>query len=542
MIQARAQANNRTRTALSACIMLAVTVTALPATVAIPAAADATLPPDSPLKQALTPGGTVWSPSPFTDLRVERRALRGDVKKLAWRACPTEALPTLQCSVLPVPFNYSKPRTGTFRLAVVRLPATGRKKGSLIFNPGGPGGAGTSAIAGFAHLMPASILSRFDFVSWDPRGIGETQPALQNCPTQFPARPISGPVNWVAVRTAAAAAAAANNRTCQQNNQRFINYMGTNNVVRDLDELRAAVGDRKLTFWGMSYGTRIGYIYALNYPSKIRTMVLDGNIDPKGNYAGLTQGGTAPDSALQFLASVSPPSYNSVIATRDSLDVAPIDLGGGVTYTRWTYLDFLAPLMMFQGTWPSIHKFGALVNAARIPGPAGDHWREVLKSTIPQYNSNVGGAFSVVNCLDYADRMSAAAQNAVVTKNAAKAPVFGGTVTTDFAIGCSGLRLRPDPIPTTRSAANLARIRGLKLIVSNSTNDASTPMIWANKMAASFPSATYLKYRSGQHVIWMTTPSTCVNDRISTYVLTRRHFKSHTCAFAPPPDLPTSSP
>ncbi|MEI6622880.1 MAG: alpha/beta hydrolase [Actinomycetes bacterium] len=539
MIYSRTPPNNRTLSAFSACTMLAVTVAVLPATVADPAVANATVPPDSPTTQALTPDVAIWSASPFADMRVEPRALRSDVKKLAWRSCPTEAMPTLQCAILPVPFDYSKPWIGTFRLAVVRLPATGRKKGSLIFNPGGPGGAGTSSIAGFAHLMPASILSRFDFVSWDPRGIGETQPALQNCSGQFPVRPISGPVNWTTVRTASAATAAASNRICQQSNRRFINYLGTNNAVRDLDELRAALGDRKLTYWGMSYGTRIGYVYALNYPRRIRTMVLDGNIDPKGNYAGLTQSGTASDSALKFLASVSPPTYNSVIATRDSLDATPIDLGGGTTYSRWTYLDLVQPLMMFQGTWPSIHKIQALVNAARLPGPAGDSARDILKSTISQHDSNVGGAFSVVNCLDYADRMSATAQNAIVTKNAAKAPVFGGSLTTDYAIGCAGFTLRPDPIPTTRSATNLARLRGLEVVVSNSTHDASTPMIWADKMASSFPSATYLKYRSGQHVIWMTTPSTCVNDRISTYVLTRRHYRSHTCPFAPPPGLPT---
>jgi pimeloyl-ACP methyl ester carboxylesterase len=95
---------------------------------------------------------------------------------------------------------------------------------------------------------------------------------------------------------------AAANRTCQASNSSFINHMGTNNAARDLDRLRAAVGDRKLTYWGLSYGTRIGYVYALMYPNRIRAMTLDGNIDPKSNYAGLTQGGVALDSALRFMA------------------------------------------------------------------------------------------------------------------------------------------------------------------------------------------------------------------------------------------------
>lgn len=461
-------------------------------------------------------------------------------RKLVWRSCPTTTMPTQECATLAVPFDYTRPNKGNFRLAVARIPATEKKAGSLFLNPGGPGGSGVGSLGGIASLMAPSLRAKFDIVSWDPRGIGATKPALRGCATPFAARPTSGPVNWTSVRAGAAAALGRANRVCQQRNQRFINHMGTNDAVRDLDALRAAVGDRKLNYWGLSYGTRIGYVYALAYPGRVRAMVLDGNIDPKGNYADLTQGGTAPDSALEFIKGVSQPSYDSVISTRDSLDAAPIDLGDGIVYTRWSYLDTIMNMVAAQFLWPAIVQFGDVVQGARLGGEAGEKSRAVLRSTIPTENSNAGGAFSVVNCLDYADRMSVSAQDSAVTGNIAAAPVFGGSLTTDFAIGCAGLKLRTDPVPTTNSKTNLARIRGLPIIVSNATHDASTPLIWANRMASSFPSAAYLKYRSGQHVVWNFTASTCVNDRINNYMLSLNNPHSVTCAFAPPPGLSPS--
>lgn len=462
------------------------------------------------------------------------RSSRGDVRGLNWRACPTDSAPTLRCATLKVPFDYDHPRRGSFRLAVSKLPATGVARRSLIFNPGGPGGAGAAAVAVVGSMVPASIRARFDIVSWDPRGIGATRPMLRDCATPYPVRPISGRVDWSAVRNKSAANLAKANRKCQKRNARFINYMGTNNAARDLDRLRAKVGDSKLTYWGMSYGTRIGVVYALRYPNRVRAIVQDGNIDPKGSYAGLTQGGVAADQALGFVRMLSPASYASVLATRDGLAAAPIDLGGGEVFTRWSYLDFMLGVVGAQAQWPTIDALPSIVSQARVVGAGGDQARGILKTVLAatKSNTNAGGAFSVVNCLDYGDRISAAKQRRVVKRNAVAAPIFGGSLTTDYAIGCSGLKVKPDPIPRTRSATNRARIAGLKIVIANATKDAATPMRWAKSMAQAFPKAAFIKYRGGQHVIWNNTPSVCVARTIDPYVRNVKHPRSKTCDFA----------
>ena len=444
---------------------------------------------------------------------------QGDVPGIHWRSCPTPGAPTLQCGTLLVPYDYSTPGGSQFTLAVTKLPATGKKTGSLFFDPGGPGGSGTDVVEPLAGFLPTSVRATFDLIGWDPRGIGATRPVLRNCPLPRLVVPTSGTVNWTRARSRSSVVVAAANRTCQKNNARFINYMGTNNVARDLDRLRAAVGDSKLTYWAISYGTRIGYVYALMFPGRVRAMVLDGNIDPRGTFAGLTQGGVALDSALQFMQTVRPAIRASILATIASLDAAPIALGSGVSYTRWDYLSFMSSVIPNERSWPFIIANDQQISLARTNTPEGAAVRVQLRAQRAESDGNLGGAFSVVNCLDYADRMSASAQNAVITHNASVAPVFGGLITAEYSLGCAGLTLRPDPVPTTRPAANRARIKDVKVVIANSTNDGSTPLIWARNMRSSFASGVLIRYRGAEHGLWMLTPSTCVNNRITAYVL-----------------------
>ena len=119
----------------------------------------------------------------------------------------------------------------------------------------------------------------------------------------------------------------------------------------------------------MSYGTRIGYVYAILFPGRIRAMVLDGNIDPKGTYAGLAQGGVALDSALTFMRQASPAVHKSTMDTLQGLDAAPIDLGGGVRYTRWDYLTTMSGSSRARRAGPQIKGFNDTVATARLDTP-----------------------------------------------------------------------------------------------------------------------------------------------------------------------------
>lgn len=463
---------------------------------------------------------------------------RGDVgSSLRWRDCPTPEVPTLQCASLAVPMNYQKPQGRRFVLAVVRAPATGKKKiGTLFFNPGGPGGSGTATLPHVVPTMSDAVRSKFDIVSWDPRGVGETTPQLRNCAQPGLQMPTTTDVDWAAVQREAARTLTAANRACQRSNKSFINKVGTNNVARDLDRLRAAVGDKKLTFWGASYGTHVGYVYATMFPGRIRALVLDGNMTPFDSFKGVAvEGGLAPDTALSFMKNNYPEGYAAITNTAEELTGSPIDLGEGVTMSRWTWLQIMNGAVGSQKTWPQLPRYADLVAMAREDSEEGAAVREGWRAVIQAPNPNAGGVFSAVECIDYPQRLSNAVQTKITTRNAANAPWFGGMLTLDFARGCSGFDLKSDPIPLLTSAKNRARIASVNPMISNATHDAATPMLWAKQMSNGFGVPVRVRYRSGQHVVWNFVPSACINKPIDRYVLTgKQPGKSRTCAFLTP--------
>ena len=224
------------------------------------------------------------------------------VPKLAWAPCGDEA-PGFQCATAKVPLDYDHPRGARITLALTRLPATNPRAriGSIFFNPGGPGGSGVDFLqAAGPDLYSSRVRARFDLVSFDPRGVARSTP-LQCFDTTDDAlaalAPFPFPVTrpeeraWVkADRTYAAA--------CARNGGPIIDHMSTANVARDMDLLRQAVGDRKMTYVGYSYGTALGSTYANMFPDKVRAVVIDGVIDPVSYTTGRgDQARTIPSDA-----------------------------------------------------------------------------------------------------------------------------------------------------------------------------------------------------------------------------------------------------
>src|SRR4051794_13765162 len=199
----------------------------------------------------------------------------------AWRSCGHK----LQCARLTVPVDYAQPDGEQVDLAVARVPATQPKKrlGSLVFNFGGPGDAGTETLPGFAAQIPAEIKARYDLVSFDPRGIGRSRPV--ECVDDATADRLNAvdptpnsdaelrafydgtnePVDVVA--------------RCVARNGAWLAQVGSRNVARDLDRLRVALHEDTLSFLGYSYGTVVGAVYAEMFPDRVRRMVLDSPVD-----------------------------------------------------------------------------------------------------------------------------------------------------------------------------------------------------------------------------------------------------------------------
>ncbi len=204
-------------------------------------------------------------------------------RTLRWSACVDA--PGYDCAHVLVPRDYADPAAGNFRLAVVRLPARDQKHriGSLFVNFGGPGGTGVQTLKSNGKRLFANLNQRFDVVSWDPRGVGESTPAIdchvdQETAGPF-AQPFPTPLNIDATKLVTRVRKYV--QRCEQRNRDVLPYVSTANVARDLDFLRRAVGDRKLSYFGMSYGTYLGATYASMFPHSYRAMTLEGVLDPE---------------------------------------------------------------------------------------------------------------------------------------------------------------------------------------------------------------------------------------------------------------------
>ncbi|MGC8628024.1 MAG: alpha/beta fold hydrolase, partial [Acidimicrobiales bacterium] len=217
------------------------------------------------------------SPAPATAGTTGTTSSAGTGSTLHWRPCSLAFL----CASLTVPLNYANPHQGTLKLALVELPATGvHPVGDLVMNPGGPGASGVQFLE--QTSFPVALRASFNLVSFDPRGVGESDPvtcvgaagirslvALDPDPTT--PREIADVVR----------ATQSFDRACAEHTpSTLLHNVSTMDTVRDLDRIRAALGQAKLNYLGFSYGTYLGELYAKTYPSHVRAMVLDGAVDP----------------------------------------------------------------------------------------------------------------------------------------------------------------------------------------------------------------------------------------------------------------------
>ena len=191
----------------------------------------------------------------------------------------------LRCASLRVPLDYAHPAGRKITLALSEVPATAppsQRQGVLLVNPGGPGGSGI-AMAGFvAQGLNPAVAARYDIIGFDTRGVGASVPSLHCDPAFFAReRPNYVPANAAAERVliGRAKSYAAD---CQKKYGWLLPYMTTANIARDMDQIRAALGQRKLSYLGYSYGTYIGQVYATLFPQRVRRMVLDSTVDPTG--------------------------------------------------------------------------------------------------------------------------------------------------------------------------------------------------------------------------------------------------------------------
>jgi pimeloyl-ACP methyl ester carboxylesterase len=211
---------------------------------------------------------------------------------IQWAQCKPAATdqsripPGAECGMLSVPVDYNKPDGDVAQIAMIRFKAGGEKIGSLIVNPGGPGESGVEAAASLVPTLPQSVRDRFDLVGFDPRGVANSTPAVwcnsdaDNDRLRADPQVDYSPEGVAHIEKETKEFVA---RCVDKMGKEFLENLGTANVARDLDSMRSALGDDKLTYLGYSYGTRIGSAYAEAFPDKVRAMILDGAVDPNAD-------------------------------------------------------------------------------------------------------------------------------------------------------------------------------------------------------------------------------------------------------------------
>jgi pimeloyl-ACP methyl ester carboxylesterase len=198
------------------------------------------------------------------------------VSKLDWQACEPAGF---ECATAKVPRDHARPGGRKLELALIRWPASDRENriGSLFLNPGGPGGSGVDLLRDAPPPARAAFGRVYDLIGFDPRGVGASRPPVQDCGVQYQGDQYMTPET--ADRNAVVRTARKQLRRCEAASGGVLPYLTTANVARDLDLLRAAVGDKKLNYLGISYGGLLGETYSTLFPGRTGAMVLDSPTD-----------------------------------------------------------------------------------------------------------------------------------------------------------------------------------------------------------------------------------------------------------------------
>jgi pimeloyl-ACP methyl ester carboxylesterase len=442
---------------------------------------------------------------------------------LHWTSCEG----TFQCAPLRVPLDDSQPTGRTISLALVRLPASGpgKRLGSLLVNPGGPGVSGVQFVEEAATTLPAAIRARFDIVGWDPRGVGGSAPV--SCTSNLDSYyNLDFAPQTDAQRQALDAGVQALVNECQAKNAAELPYLSSERTAGDMDRIRAALGDPKLTYLGFSYGTYLGSLYADRFPTHIRAMVLDGSVDSALSAAEvqIQQAVGFEQDLDMFLQSCSTDTtcafYNGGNAgaaydqLRARLDDRTIPAAGAGTRRRLdgTEFDLGVEDLLYDGqtNWPTLGE--SLEETANGDGSQLLMSSDQFTGRSPNgtYDQSLE-AFLAIGCLDGPDVGGLAGLRAIAAQAAQAAPRLGASVVNN-SLGCAvwPVPVQAAPIPHAVGAP--------PIVVVGNTNDPATPYAWAQGLAHELSSAVLLTVNSDQHTAYV-SGNGCVNAAVNRYLL-----------------------
>lgn len=443
---------------------------------------------------------------------------------LQWRDCEGSQ----QCSTLLVPIDYAAPAAGSFSIALSRAKAKGPKIGSIVVNPGGPGAAGTDFAEYAQSSLSDSVARAYDVVGFDPRGVGASVPVtcMTGRQTTRLLRADATPDTPTEVSSFMALAASIG-RGCLKYTPLRARHIGSDATVRDMDILRAALGERTLNFLGYSYGTYLGALYAQAFPATVGRFVLDGAVDPSMDSMQLSQGQsrafqvamTRFAKACSRLASCPYPGgpatvLSGINALLASLDKQPMRTDKRETLTQSQALGALFWGMYSRDYWPNLRD--ALAQARRGNGTYLLMLADLSADrTGPStYGSNQNSAFYAISCWDSPAAPGAAGLAAAARAWSAQAPVpemaralAWGNAPCSTWFGHS--TVAPAPASSTTDAP---------ILVVGTTNDPATPYPWAVSLSQQLSTARLITYVGDGHTAFG-NGNRCIDSAVNDYFL-----------------------
>ncbi|UQT61583.1 alpha/beta hydrolase [Streptomyces durmitorensis] len=513
--------------------------------------------PESPSSPASSPS---LSPSPSSS---SPDLSRFYTQKIKWGACEGDgagllsesdatAVPkdkNVQCGKITVPLDYAKPSRGKVEVAMVRIKSSGKPRGSLLINFGGPGGAGVSGLL-HAQKEFEYLGKGYDVVSFDPRGVGESSPV--SCGEDGAQEPEmeGGPEDPAAVLDEMRKI----NEQCEKESGPVLPYVGTVNVSRDMDVMRQVLGDKKLNYLGFSYGTRLGAVYTAQFPKKVGRMVLDGvdtlTEDVEEQALVSAEGRqTALDNFIKWctgnagcvLGTDSRAARDNMSELIKGLDTYPLQSSDGAEFTGQDVVDVLGQALYSRQSWPALSQaLGALLAdgdprallrmsgslAQQAPGDGVQGLAGVgglagvagLAGRAPEDipADNMAAALMAVNCADDPDRPDADSIEKEVTKLQEEfestSAIFGRSMLMPVLF-CFGR-----PAGTDYIRDEVRDVKSPDFLLVGTRGDPATPYRWTQETAERLGSAAVVLDNKGDgHTGY--AGSKCVRDKVDGFLL-----------------------
>jgi pimeloyl-ACP methyl ester carboxylesterase len=436
-----------------------------------------------------------------------------------------------QCATVKVPLNYARPGSGgDLKLSVIRLPARDRSHriGSLVTNPGGPGGSGVEFVRDNATSFSAALRARFDLVGFDPRGVGASDPVrcLNGKQLDRYFATDSSPDNPREVNDLVAEGRQFAGG-CEAKSARLLPYVGTTNAARDMDVLRAALGDRQLTYFGASYGTYLGAVYANLFPKNVRALVLDGAIDPKlsAEQINLEQAKGFERALRAFaddcvrsgncpLGGDTDAVLNKISALLSRTDKTPLanGVGDGRAINEPMVATGIAAALYQKEAWPTLR----LALSRAVDANDGTLLLKLADLLTERKEdgsySNLMESNMAVNCVDkpFPTSLQSYEKDASAAQKAA--PRFGPFIVWG-SLPCAywPARATEQPRPLTAAGAK-------PILVIGTTRDPATPYDWAKGLASELRSGVLLSLDGDGHTAYL-AGNRCIGQYVDRYLI-----------------------